>query len=208
MSKKEYIVLRTALVLMSLGVLLLTRSYPSYAQQGEAINPLLDIPLFHLDALSFASDQPSKSRLEVFIQLPYEMLSFTKIGDVFHSSYELSFDMFDSTGTLVEEKLSTENIDTKNYNESISKNSGKTTQKSFILPPGRYNLTVQVRDQETQKTSRLQRSVFLREFKSTFGMSDLMLVNSLKTPKAKGHHFYRTFATQAFSRPGECDSTR
>jgi hypothetical protein len=34
-----------------------------------------------------------------------------------------------------------------------------------------------------------------------------MLVNSLKTPKAGGHHFYLTFAAKAFSGLGECDST-
>jgi GWxTD domain-containing protein len=165
--KRRYPVLLIALVGVFLGA-----AFP----QDAALAPDIDLPKFFLDALSYKSDEPEKSRLDVYVQLPYEMLSFTKVGDTYRAQYEVTASIYDSSNALVTEKIWNENVETKDYHESVSKRYGKMSQKSFFLKPSLYTLSVQVRDNETRKTARLRRPVIVKEFTSSLTLSDIMLV--------------------------------
>ena len=145
-----------------------------------------DAPRFYFDAVSFASGHPDTSRLDVYIELPYEMLSFTKDGDIFRASFEVTMDIYDSSGNLLNEKLWTEKVETQNYNESISGHIGKLCQKSFRLVPGVYSVAVQVQDSETKKTKRIKRTAIVKGFDpAALSISDLLLVNRMEKTSEK-----------------------
>jgi GWxTD domain-containing protein len=140
-----------------------------------------DLPRFYFDALSFATQQQDTSRLDVYIELPYELLSFTKDGDVFRANLEVTMDISDSLGNLLNEQLWTEKIEAKNYDESVSGHLGKLCQKSFLLSPGVYKTAVQVRDAETKNSRHINRTVIVRKFApGALRISDLLLVNRLE----------------------------
>ena len=126
------------------------------------------------------------SRLDVYIEAPYETLHFTRDNDHFHSSYDITISILDSANKPVTEKFWTEKIETRDYDETVSPQAAKLSLKSFTLSPGRYLLTIQVTDNDTKKTTPGKRKVAVRDFSgSSFSMSDLMLVNRISAEQGK-----------------------
>lgn len=146
----------------------------------ESVTRDVDLPKFFLEALSYASDDTHKSRLDVYIQLPYAMLAFTKVGDMYQAQYEVTASVYDSSNSLVTEKIWNEKVETKEYETSVSKRFGKMSQRSFFLRPSVYTLEVQVSDNTTRKTSRVRRTVIAKDFSSPVTLSDIMLVSRLE----------------------------
>ncbi|MBI3189302.1 MAG: hypothetical protein HYZ33_01510, partial [Ignavibacteriales bacterium] len=138
-----------------------------------------DLPHFFLDILNFPSDSQGVSRIDFYIQVPHEMLSFVKSENLFQASYEVTIDIVDKVGNLVSEKLWTENISTEDYKESVSPLTGKMSQKTFYLKPAEYDFVVQIRDVETKKLSQVRRAITVRKFAEKFSMSDIMVVKQL-----------------------------
>ena len=150
------------------------------AQEGEPSLQIPDLPKLYFDALSFESDQRGVSRLDVYVQVPFEALRFSKDDDVFRTVYDVTVDVLDSLNNLVTEKFWTEKVETKDYDQSVSPQAGKLSQKSFSLSPASYIVSVQISDQETKKTTSDKRKVFVHDFSiPTFSISDIMLVNRL-----------------------------
>ena len=178
--------LRLALRVALPSAALLLGRCPVRAQDDAAAFQLPDLPLLYFDLLCFAGDQTKQSRLDAYVEVPYEDLHFSRDNDVFYSSYDVTVDVTDSLNKLVTEKIWTEKVETKEYEETISPHAGNLSQKSFLLPPGTYNVTIQVSDNDTKKTTRGQRKVTVRDFANPpFCMSDIMLVNRLGTDKDK-----------------------
>ena len=161
-------------------------SIPALSQDIQPPTPPLDIPRFYIDALSFASDQPNVSRLDVYIEVPYETLHFTKEGETFRASYEITLDVSDSSDNLVDDKLWTEQAEVKEYEKSVSPQSSTVSYRSFSFAPGLYSLTIQIRDLDTKKTMRIQRKVSVPVISNvSFSMSDIMLVSKMKQEARK-----------------------
>jgi len=131
---------------------------------------------FVLDALSFASDS-THSRLDVFIQVGYENLTFVRDGDVYNASYELTTTLYDSTNGVIDENSTNETIKGLTFDQSVSSGAFKVTQKVFTILPGHYAVGVQLRDNESKNVRRLQREVNVSDFtRGSLALSDIMLV--------------------------------
>lgn len=142
--------------------------------------PPPDVPRFWFEALSFQSDQPGTSRLDVYIEVPYTQLRFKHENNVFRAECEATLSVFDSTGALITEKWLNEKIETTEYKTTISPHEAKLIQRSIQLPPGRYDVSVLFLDTETKKTGKVRRKVVVKGYAPmTLSMSDIMLVNQL-----------------------------
>jgi GWxTD domain-containing protein len=159
------------------------------AAYGQADLPpavLPDIPQFYVDALCFASEQPGESRLDVYVEVPYDAIHFIMEDGLYRSTYEITVNLYDAKEHLIEDKWWTERVETKSYDESISSTLGNLSQRSFTLPPGAYSLVVQVKEKETDKALRLTRKIAVRDFSTApFLVSDVMLVNRIDTVDGK-----------------------
>ncbi|MBI5214861.1 MAG: GWxTD domain-containing protein [Ignavibacteriae bacterium] len=144
-----------------------------------------DLPHFFLDILNFGSDSVGVSRVDAYVQVPHEMLSFVKSDNLFRSSYEVTIDVLDKEGNLVNEKLWTEELSTEDYQESVSPTTGKMSQKTFYLKPDSYEFVVQIRDVETRKLNQVKRAVKVREFSENLTLSDVMVVKQLNKEEEK-----------------------
>jgi GWxTD domain-containing protein len=143
-------------------------------------------PQFYFDALSFWNDQSGNARLDVYIEIPYEAVQFTKENDIFRATCEITIVITDSADHHLTEKAWNEKIETKDFNQSISPKTSDLIQLSFPLSAGAYFVTVQVQDNETKKTSSIKRKVIARDFSTgSFCLSDLMIVNSVTTEAGK-----------------------
>jgi GWxTD domain-containing protein len=135
---------------------------------------------YHIEALTFADRTSARTRLDVFAHVGYELLSFVKEGDQYDASYEMTVTLYDTDDALVTEKLWTEEITGLSFAESVSPDAYKLSQKSVVLDPGRYSVSVNMRDMETNKSRRLVRSVRVPDYTAAeFGMSDVLLISRI-----------------------------
>jgi GWxTD domain-containing protein len=150
------------------------------ADAPPAVMP--DIPLFSFDAVSFSSDSAGLSRFDLYIEVPYEMVRFVKDGDLFRASYDITVTLFDSSGRQLDEKWWTEKLATLDFDESVSPKARKLTERSFPLTPGTYEVQIQIKDDESQKISKVRRKYLIRNFTAPpFSISDVMLVSRIDT---------------------------
>lgn len=168
------------------GLVLLAAPSVSRAQDEAPSFQLPDVPQLYFDLLCFAADSSKNSRLDVYVEVPYEALHFTRDNNSFRSSYDITVDVSDSTEKLVTEKVWTERVEAKDYDESVSSHAANLSEKSFVLAPATYSVSIQVSDNDTKKTTRGKRRVAVRDFfSSPFCVSDLMLVNRVGAEAGK-----------------------
>lgn len=163
------------------STLVLTSSSFSVAQVENPPEDRSDLPKFYFDALVFAGNDVKTSRLDVYVQVPYEALQFVQGNNSYDAAYEETISIFDKEKNLIAEKLSTEHLHQSTFPEASDPSRSNVTQRFFTLSPGRYTLAIQVRDEETRKSMRSKREIEVRPMNdSDLAISDLMLVNQLR----------------------------
>ncbi len=151
------------------------------AQVEVTQNPATDISsTFDVDAISFASTTSKQSRLDLYAAIPYEQLSFVKLDDKFVASYEVTVNIFDSSKTLVLEKVWTEEVKVAVFEQSVSTGSYSLIQRSFELGPGFYQIVIQCRDLESRVARRVAKQLTISDYsRPGFQMSDIMIIGRL-----------------------------
>jgi GWxTD domain-containing protein len=172
--------MRRAIRYSSFFAMTLLVSFDTLAQVEAARTRIdADRPYF-VDAISFASSDRSRCRLDVFAQVSYENLNFVKRGDMYEASYDMTIALYDSASRLVSEKLWTEMVKPVTFEVSVSPKAYSLTQRTFEILPGRYHIVTLLRDNETKTTKRLLREITIPDYSSSpFSLSDIMLVSRL-----------------------------
>ncbi|MEX1138515.1 MAG: GWxTD domain-containing protein [Bacteroidota bacterium] len=166
-----------------LAGLLLLCSQRADAQAAE-LKPSQAEPavLFFFDAISYASSVPGKSRIEVFIQVPYEQLRFVKDGETFSANYDVVLTVEKPSHQILQERSWSVDVRLPEFARTVSRNSASLSQKAIEIEPGEYHLIVLVKDTDSKKTGKIQRSVLVTDFaKDSLSLSDIMLVSRLTT---------------------------
>jgi len=166
-------------------VLCFFTAFPCYGQRSERPPDHGGMPKFYFEALSFSADESGVERLDVFLEIPYEALQFVREGDSFNSRCEITITIYDSTETLVNEKFWRETIRVKDYGKTISSSICYVNQKTFLLTPGTYVISVLVKDMETEMPAQQKKKIKIHAYsKSPFAISDIMLVSHIEMDSA------------------------
>ena len=137
-------------------------------------------PQFYFNILNFASNEPDKGRLDIYVQVPNELLQFVKIGDNYIAKYEVTADIFNKKGKLVHEEVWTNKVVTGNFKETRSKAYSSVTQRFVKLPFGEYKIVLKVMDMDSRKVVKKEKKVKVRRMSGKpLAMSDMMLVSKL-----------------------------
>lgn len=135
---------------------------------------------YYMDALTFYDPASGKSRIDVYAHVGYDVLSFVKQGDLYGASYEMTVSVSDSTGALISEKLWTDEINGVSFDQSVSPNAYRLSQRTFVVDPGLYQVSVHMRDLDSKTTRRLIRPVRVPDYQAGgFALSDIMLVSKV-----------------------------
>jgi GWxTD domain-containing protein len=139
----------------------------------------LDLPEFYLDAMSFSGDTLG-SRLDIYLQMPYEQLHFLKVGNAFDAKYEVTMSLFSPDNTPMTEKNWVEDVEVPTFEASVAKGTYDLTERSFYLQPAKYKLRVRVHETESNKTSQIERAIEVPTFSDRdLSLSDIMIVSKL-----------------------------
>ncbi len=136
------------------------------------------LPHFYFDALNFKADQ-GKSRLDFYFQIPYDEIQFTKQGNEFKSSYEISLQLIDEEGNSALEQTWDVRPACQSFDETTSRSIFSSSERQIIVPPGNYTLQVTVADSETKRSFMEKRAFTARDYaSSSASISDIMLLKS------------------------------
>lgn len=150
--------------------------------QVEARKPLaaFDLPEFFVDALSFSSGDSLSSRVDVYIQVPYDAVQFVKKNDRYCARYEVTLNFLNEENTSVMEKVWTEEVNVPLFDYTESKRAFSLTQRSVNITPGIYTLRSQVRDNESKKAFHVIKKIIVGNYSTkALSVSDVMLVNRI-----------------------------
>jgi len=138
---------------------------------------------FFVDALVFQVKDSTKSRMDIYLQMPYEKLQFKKNTKTnnFDANIEYSIDIKDSLN---------ESVIYKNFTETISLNDEQQKEideissykiKQFFLNPGNYTLFTILRDKNLLMEYKNETKVTVPDFsKGTIHISSIMFLSDYK----------------------------
>ena len=146
--------------------------------ENRSESPRADVPDFYVDAMTFQSNDSLSTRIDTYIQVPYEALRFVSSDSEFVARYEITVNILGTEGNAVLEKIWNEEMHLRTFEQTQTKNGYSLTQRSFTLPPGNYVMRTQLREMESRKVSTQLRKISVPGYRGVrFGISDIMLVN-------------------------------
>ncbi|MBD3290675.1 GWxTD domain-containing protein [candidate division KSB1 bacterium] len=150
----------------------------SFAQM-ETYSPKYDgIPRFYYDLVNVASDKPGLSRLNVYVEIPYDELQFLKSEESFFARYEFSVLVKDDDDNQVDGDIAQEEIIVEEYDQTNSRKKFSLSYLSFHLNPGKYKVSVLLMDIDTKKAGKVEQEVELRNFdKKKLSVSDITIAD-------------------------------
>jgi GWxTD domain-containing protein len=137
----------------------------------------LNLPLFSVDAACYKSDQPGKTKVDFFVQVPYSEIQFVKRNDSYYASYNVTLTFMDKDkNNLLSERIWKEQIIENEFNRTIARNNFNLSYKSYDLKPGEYFFKCTVEDLDSRRTAFREYVFKVDEISDTLGLSNLMLV--------------------------------
>jgi len=139
-----------------------------------------------VDPVAFEGQKPGEARLDVFVRVGYDNLSFVKSGDTYDASYEMTITVNDSAGTHVLDKTWTEHVTGISFDQSVSPSAFSLQQRSVAVAPGRYDVRVAVRDLESKVEKRASYDCVVPDMSTPLvALSDLLLVSRITVRDGK-----------------------
>lgn len=140
------------------------------------------VPTFFFDAICYSSDKTDKSKVDVYVQVPHEELRFIKDGEKYLAHYDITLGIAGPSHQLLQERSWTVDVTVNDFTQTASNKFYSLSQRTLELDPGDYELTVQLKDQDSRKTGRIKKTLIVTDFrKDSISLSDIMLVSRLST---------------------------
>ena len=134
-------------------------------------------PKYYQDFLNFRSAIPGMTRLDIFIQVPYNEIQFVKKADQFESQYTATISVFaEDKEKLIEEKSWDETIDIKDFPHTTISSNFNISIKSFDLTPGKYFIKTSIEDKDSRKTYTANNMFTIRDLNILPNISDVMFI--------------------------------
>lgn len=135
---------------------------------------------FYFDVAQQRSDVPSKTKLDIYVQVPYSSISFIKKGNRFDANYNITLTLYDANKTnILSEKSWNEKISVDNFERTVSRNNYNISYRNWDLNPGKYFLRAIFEDGDSRRTSTREIPLNIREINDTLDISDLMFIQEI-----------------------------
>jgi GWxTD domain-containing protein len=130
------------------------------------------------EALAFKSDSSGKGRLDVYVQVPYYKINFIKEDKQYVGRIETSVSALTEEKQEVWQVSRTGEIRLDDFTQTASHRLSSIKRFTADLKPGKYEVVIQVKDNESKSIAAINKSVKIRDFGTdTLALSDLMLAH-------------------------------
>ncbi|MBN1397538.1 MAG: GWxTD domain-containing protein [Bacteroidetes bacterium] len=130
------------------------------------------------EAFAFKSDSAGKGRLDVYVQVPYYKINFVKDDKQYVGRIEISVSVQTDEKQEVWQMSRTGEIRLEDFTQTASHRLSSIKRFTTDLLPGKYDVAVQVKDNESKNIAAINKSVKIKDFGTdTLALSDLMLAH-------------------------------
>jgi GWxTD domain-containing protein len=138
---------------------------------------------FNLDVLNFYSPEGTKSRVDVYVEVPFANLEFKRSKEdksAYSSKFDLNIEVKDNYGAEIYSNISKEEIKTKETGTQYLSQNSQILTRNLFLPPGDYSVKVSIYEQNTKRTSQEERKLTVEDYVTPpLSISDVMIVSRL-----------------------------
>ncbi|OGU84912.1 MAG: hypothetical protein A2499_03990 [Stygiobacter sp. RIFOXYC12_FULL_38_8] len=135
-------------------------------------------PMFYYDVAQVKSSSAGRTRLEVYVQVPYSSLSFIKKDAGFNASYNVTISLMDEKKeNILNEKTWKEKLSSADFNQTLSNKNFSLSNKYWDLLPGSYVLKTILEDGDSRRTSSREMPLKIRTITDSIDISDVLLVS-------------------------------
>ena len=161
-------------------LLLLAGFVSAQVEYSTGLNPLGDAPLFYTDYAEYLGSVPNKSRLDLFIQVPYAGIQFVKKDNSFNAAYNVSLTFYDKDkNNVLFERIWKERVAVTDFTQTLSRNNFNLSHRSFDLAPGEYFVKCILEDTDSRRTAAKEFPVTLTGVSDTLGLSSAMFISEI-----------------------------
>ena len=147
-----------------------------YAQVEDLYNLHNGSASFFQDFLNFAGED-GKTKLEVFIHVPYQNIQFIKTSKGFEATYTVTVSVYDEKKeNLLTEKIWSEKIIAYGFDESVAPKNYNISNRSFNLKPGTYLIKTAIMDKDSREEIFSENLYTVRDLLIKPSLSDVMLI--------------------------------
>ena len=119
---------------------------------------------YYQDYLSFL-ETDGKTKLDVFIKVPYSSVQFIKTGQGFEAGYSVTVSIFDEEeDRLITEKIWNEKIVAISFELTTSPDNFNLGHRSFDLKPGVYTIKTILLDTDSKNEYSSENKVTVKDF--------------------------------------------
>jgi GWxTD domain-containing protein len=144
---------------------------------------------FNFDALNFYTTEGTKSRLDIYIEVPLSKLEFKKsqnAGAQYASDFDLTIEAIDNSGKSVYYNVSKEEITSKETGTEYLSNNSQVITKNVFLTPGQYTIHVKLYEYSTKNSVEKKKDIVVKDFLSKpLTISDVMIVSGMTEENGK-----------------------
>jgi GWxTD domain-containing protein len=159
-------------------LLLIVFSFSSltFAQKRDRFSEFqqIGLPKFSLNAINLRSEIPGKTKVIVYVEIPYYNLQFVKAGDLYKATYEVDLSVLlgeQEDGPRVDSKLWKSTVEVETFEETNSKIRFDISETEFNIDPTIYTILANLTDKDTKRNVIKSTSLIVPQF----GLKDLEL---------------------------------
>jgi GWxTD domain-containing protein len=154
----------------------LAQAVPTYERQPALadFDQTVGMPPYVLRAYQFAAETPGRFRVEVYIGMVNDILQFVKassdsgeaVGHTavgYRAQYEMNVTIWDKKNNLIDSHNWKRELVAGSFDETNDRKKLNIEHAAFDLPPGEYDLALEITDRDTGKNLREKRPLKLAE---------------------------------------------
>lgn len=169
---------------ITLFILFVTVSLFAQVEGSGKVNPYSIDPSFYIDMAAYPAETIGKSRLDVFLKVPYSSVQFVSTSGKYKAAYSVTLTFYDEDKELIKfEKIWNEQIIVDNFEKTNSNLSSNISYRSLELEPGKYNVQIIVEDRDSKRSFKHEGEINLRAFENPVEISDIVFIEKNDNPE-------------------------
>jgi len=142
---------------------------------------------YFLDAVVFNSSDSTDGRIDVYLVVPYQLLTFEKLGENFVANIDIDITITNENKEKVDFKHVKKTITTSDYRKSQGAEAEfYKTFFRFGVPEGTYSVSADIKDEFNGNLYEREREVTVIEFdKFSFSLSGILLLSQIEEVESK-----------------------
>jgi GWxTD domain-containing protein len=161
----------------------------SFTPSVSQVNSDENNNMFNLDVLNFYSTEGTRSRVDVYVEIPLRNMEFKKSKTDktnFVSKFDLNIDVIDKDKNVIYNNVSKEEVTTKTTGQEYLSQNSQILTRNLFLPPGEYDVKVSVFEQSTKRIVEQNKKIWVEDYSTLpLSISNVMIVSHIASTVGK-----------------------